>query len=129
MLLGMRKSHGVLALALLLVSCASTGESESSTPAPEAEVAEVESVEPEASQKREITEQDRAACLTAWEAEFKAVQEGSIDDATLRATGTACPSLAVWEEMRDEVGYGSKSPNLVRAICALEKDARICEDN
>lgn len=120
----MRNPLGIVALALLLSSCTTSGPAEPTSPAPQAAVSPVEIPEPLVSE-----EQDRAACLAAWEAELKTVEDGGIDDATLRATGTACPSLAVWKEMRDVVGYGSKSPNLVTAICALEEDARICDNN
>jgi hypothetical protein len=99
---------------------------EEAAPAPEPEVVE-EAPEPEP--EEEVSEVELEACRVAWWSEVKAVEDGVLDDATLRATGTACPNLEVWEQIRDEVGYGSKSPNLATAICALEEAARICGDN
>jgi len=95
-------------------------------PAQEPEVVE-EEAEPEPEPEPEVSEAEVEACRVAWEAELKAVEQGALDDATLRATGTECPNLEVWRQIRDEVGYGSKSPSLVTAICALKDDARICD--
>ena len=131
----MRKLLGLASVLLLLAACSSAPipepapapeVEEEAIPAPELEVVE-EAPEPEP--KAEVGEVGVEACRVAWAAEVKAVEDGVLDDATLRATGTACPSLEVWEEIRGEVGYGSKSPNLVTAICALEEAARICDDN
>jgi len=131
----MRRILGLGSLLLILAGCSEVRLPEpapepevveEATPAPEPEIVE-EAPEPEP--KAEVSEVDIEACRAAWRAEVKAVEDGVLDDATLRATGTACPNLEVWEKIRDEVDYGSKSPNLSAAICALEEAARICGDN
>ena len=119
----MRRILGIGSLLLILAGCSDVRLPE---PAPEPEIVE-ETPEPEP--KAEVSVVDIEACRAAWRAEVKAVEDGVLDDATLRATGTACPNLEVWEKIRDEVDYGSKSPNLATAICALEEAARICGDN
>lgn len=71
---------------------------------------------------------DVEACLVAWEEEKRASDQGVLDDATLRQTGRVCPDLDTWQSMRDRVGYGSSSPNLLRAMCAVEPDTPVCRD-
>lgn len=133
----MRKIIGLGSLLLILAGCSDARLPEpppepevveEAAAAPEPEVVE-EGTEPEPEPEPEASDAEVEACRVAWRAELKAVEEGTLDDATLRATGTECPSLELWEQIRDEVGYGSKSPSLVTAICALEDAARICDDD
>ena len=68
------------------------------------------------------------ACIVAWAAENRADRAGTLDDATLRATAYDCPDYETWVFIRDEVGYGNTSPNLLRALCALEAESPVCKD-
>lgn len=68
------------------------------------------------------------SCIVAWSAEKKAFDAGILDDATLRATAFDCPDYETWERMRSEVGYRNTSPNLLRALCALEATSPVCKD-
>jgi hypothetical protein len=115
----MRKISALIIGGLLLSGCAAP-------PVP------VEEIVPEVPEVVEVEQAapngEIEACRTAWEAELEATKAGDPDDATLKETGLACPSFEVWEQIRDEVGYPSKSPNLAVAICALVEDARICPD-
>lgn len=110
-----------IGLAVALVGCAAPAEP-APEPQPEPEpVATVEEI-PEA-----ITATPET-CLDAWLEENQAYEAGVFDDATLRATASACPSLDVWQSIREQIEYGDESPNLLRALCTFESDSPVCVD-
>jgi len=109
-------------LALMVFAAFLPSDEPTETAAPEvAEIIE-ESPEPDNAVQRE-------SCLAAWKAENQAAQSGTLDDATLRATAYDCPDYETWMFMRNEVGYGNASPNLIVALCAGdEAGSPVCED-
>jgi len=121
-----RIRRGVVAIAgvsliVALAGCAAPAEP-APEPAPEPEpVATVEEVP-------ETVTATPETCLDAWLEENQAYEAGVFDDATLRATASACPSLDVWQSIREQIEYGDESPNLLRALCAFEGDSPVCVD-
>jgi len=121
----------VSATLLLIAACSGGGSSSSSSPAETpgglSEPSVATSTSPAPAGPGANSAQVKA-CLDAWTAEKRASDEGVLDDATLRATARACPDLATWAQIRDQVGYGSTSPSLLRALCAFEGNSPVCAD-